>query len=157
MPVIPFDAHYDESEIEYIKHERVVVENNEERDKFIERVPRLSEEAEPFAILRFLAAFARACKDLAWTTGPKLYQKFRMHLTGYPLELWDTTIFGNNRTVPTFNVALNKFKNELLQGYHYEGEEARKDDPHQVFAQTKNAQQNGGPIAWSPSNQRRIL
>ena len=120
VPVIPFDAHYDESEIEYIKHERVVVENNEERDKIIERVPRLSEEAEPFEILRFLAAFARAREDLAWTTGPKLYQKFRMHLTGYPLELWDTTIFGNNRTVATFNVALNEFKNELLQGYHYE-------------------------------------
>ena len=53
MPVIPFDAHYDESEIEYIKHERVMVENNEERDKIIERVPQLSEEAEPFEILRF--------------------------------------------------------------------------------------------------------
>ena len=116
VPVIPFDAQYDESEIEYIKHERITIDNNGEEEKVNERMPRLNEEAEPLEILRFLSAFARVREDLSWTNGPKLYQKFRMHLTGYHLELWDTTIDGNNRTVATFNDVLKEFKTELLDG-----------------------------------------
>ena len=43
VPVIPFHVNYDESNIEFIKHERVTLDNNGNEDKVNERVPRLSE------------------------------------------------------------------------------------------------------------------
>ena len=57
VPVIPFDVNYDVSNIEFIKHERVTLDNNGNEDKVNECVPRLSEEAEPIEILMFLTAF----------------------------------------------------------------------------------------------------
>ena len=53
-------------------------------------------------------------------TGQKLYQKFRMHLEGYHLELWETINDGKNRTVDNFCAGLTEFKNELLADYTYE-------------------------------------
>lgn len=85
---IPFDSEVDRTELTYVKHYRRVTENNVE-ETFQEQVPRLSETAEPlFELLKFLAAFQHARDTLTWTTGPKLFQKFPMHLEGKHLLLF---------------------------------------------------------------------
>ena len=73
-PIIPFDDDFDESTLEFVKHERTTMENDI-RETISERVPRLSDDASPHEILRFLAAFKRARDNLSWTTGTKLFQR----------------------------------------------------------------------------------
>ena len=115
-PVIPFDYEIENpSTIEYIRHQF-----REDDDIIEERIPKLREDASPYEILHFLNTFQRARTTMSWTTGPKLYQKFQLHLSDYHLEVW--YLFMNDRahTVVRFDAHLKEFKTELLQGYSYE-------------------------------------
>ena len=119
--IIPFDPEDDADKTEFVKHSRTITEADGSSDVLEERIPKLSEDATPYDILKFLAAFGRARTNLRWTTGPRLYQKFPVHLSGYHLEVWETTIEDDpNQTVANFNASLEDFKLELLQGYNYE-------------------------------------
>ena len=82
-PVIPFDYEPENpTAVEYIKHQlRVRAQNNE--DTVEERIPKLNEDASPGEILQFLTTFQRVRRTMGWTTGPKLYQKFPVHLSAY--------------------------------------------------------------------------
>ena len=119
-PVIPFEDDLDESKLEYIKHERTTIDQNQVRETVVERVPKLSDDATPHEILRFLAAFDRVRENMGWTTGAKLFQRFPMHLNGYFLDVWELLIVGVNPSVNAFNNVLVEFKRELLEGYSYE-------------------------------------
>ena len=57
---------------------------------------------------------------MQWTTGPKLFQRFELHLQGTHLLTWQTQTFGANQTVAIFNGHLEVFKDSLLAGYNYE-------------------------------------
>ena len=75
-PVIPFEDDLDESKLEYIKHERTTVDQNQARETVVKRVPKLSDNATPHEILWFLAAFDRVRENMGSTTGAKLFQNF---------------------------------------------------------------------------------
>ena len=88
-PVIPFDYESENpTAVEYVKHQlRVRAQNSE--DTIEERIPKLSEDASPGEILQFLSAFQRVRRTMGWTSGPKLYQKFPVHLSAYHLDVWE--------------------------------------------------------------------
>ncbi len=85
-----------------------------------DKIPKLSKEASLHEILQFLNAFQRVRRTMDWTTGPKLVQKFPMHLTGYHLDIWEQVAAGQPAPVDGFNETLQTFKTELLRGYTYE-------------------------------------
>ena len=122
-PVIPFlreKGKDDDDDVKYIKHSRVTTDKDNVRETTEERVPKLNDEATPRQILLFLAAFRRARQALQWTAGPKLFQKFRMHLGDDHLDVWDEIAKASStQTVATFASSLDEFKKELLQAYHY--------------------------------------
>ena len=120
--VIPLDPDYDESQAEYMKHRRIVPDatNPAISDSIEERVPKLSQTAKPFEILRFLSNFSRARRHLQWTTGPILFSKFPLHLDGYHLRVWELTIAGMTKTVAHFEEAMQDFSDKLLEEYNYE-------------------------------------
>lgn len=124
-PVIPFlrEKGQDDDDVEYIKHSRVTTDKDNVRETTEERVPKLNDEATPRQILLFLAAFRRARQALQWTAGPKLFQKFRMHLGDDHLDVWDEIAKASStQTVSTFAASLDEFKKELLLGYHYQNQ-----------------------------------
>ena len=118
-PVIPIKADYDESLVEYIKHRRSE-SNNNVTEEISERVPILPDDATAHRIVTFLAAFNQARRHMQWTTGPKLFQRFELHLQGTHLLTWQDQTFGANQTVAIFNGHLELFKDSLLAGYDYE-------------------------------------
>ena len=119
-PVIPFDFEPDYSiPMEYIRHQlRTRTENDE--DVVEEKLQRLHEEASPYEILQFFSAFQRVRSSMNWAEGPKLYQKFPLHLNDYHLEIWESLTNQRDRTTDNFNLQLQEFKAELLRGYKYE-------------------------------------
>ena len=56
---------------------------------------------------------------MQWNTGPKLFQRFIMHLEGVHLTTWEAQIDGVNETVVNFNAQFTDFKRGLLEGYKY--------------------------------------
>ena len=118
IAIIPFDPDPPSFEIQYIKHKRSTRINGIlDEDKV--RVPVLHTEAEPVHILDFLIQFETARLNLQWTTGPKLFQKFPMHLTRQDRLLWDDLLLNRPRTVAGFDEVLLDFKDEILEGYDY--------------------------------------
>ena len=73
----------------YVRHQRTVTDANDMRETTEERVPRLDDDATPNHILHFLSAFHRARASMQWTTGPRLFQKFCVHLDDDHLDTWD--------------------------------------------------------------------
>ncbi len=113
-PVILFDYEPESSiAIEYIWHQqRTHGQGNE--DIIGDKIPKLREEASPYEILQFLSAFQRVHRTMNWTTGPKLHQKFPVHLSDYHLDVWELLTNEQNATVANFNEQLQEFKAELL-------------------------------------------
>jgi hypothetical protein len=110
---------YDDSKIEFIKHQLTTkVENVTETVE--EPVPKLSASATPSEILKFLNTFNRVRANLSWTTGPKLFQHFPMHIKGYHYDMWEVITDSVTKNVSQFNKCLGEFKAELLEGYNYE-------------------------------------
>jgi len=108
--IIPFDAEIDDSSIKHVKHRRTVIDAQGVEDVTKEKVPVLSKDAALYEILRFVSAFDRAQRDLAWMTGLKLYQKFPMHLCGYHSAVWDVLTEDDAHNVKNFDEALSSFK-----------------------------------------------
>jgi hypothetical protein len=117
-PVIPLKPDYDKSEVEFIKHRRAEVQAGV-TEEVQERVPIIDDASTPFQKLEMFTAFAKARRHLAWTTGPKLFQRFCMQLEGSHLMTWDDQIVGVQQTVPNFDMHLLTFKNTLLMGYRH--------------------------------------
>ena len=69
---------YDESTVQYAKHRRSEV-NNGVTEEVSEEVPKLPDTTTAKQILSFLSTFANVRRNLQWTTGPRLFQKFPMH------------------------------------------------------------------------------
>ena len=83
VPVIPFDYEPDNpTAVEYIKHQLKIRAPDGSENTIEDRIQKLREDASPFEILQFLSTFQRVRRTMGWTTGPKLFQKFPMHLTG---------------------------------------------------------------------------
>ena len=93
VAVIPLKPDYDESKISKIKHKRTIRNNNEEEVYTVE-VPKLSENYTKYELLNFVREFREAANVMNWTTGPALYQKFAMHLTGINRTDWNTMTHG---------------------------------------------------------------
>ena len=106
MPVIPFDYEPDTTTpVEYVKHQLKVRAPDGTEDTIEDRIQKLREDAPPFEILQFLSTFQRVRQTMGWTTGPKLFQKFPMHLFGYQhLDLWELLRNNQNATVNNFEL-----------------------------------------------------
>ena len=77
---IPLKPDFDESKVVYIKH-KVSREENGIRDETEIRIPSIPQTATAYQKPMFFEAFNRARTTMSWTTGPKLHQKFPMHLS----------------------------------------------------------------------------
>lgn len=117
--IIPLKPDYEEDSKNCIKHRRSEVINHV-TEEVSETVPKLTDDATAFQTLVFFSAFTQARRNMQWTTGPTLFRKFIVHLAGTPLVIWEGLVEDLNQSVNTFNTALQEFKEELLQGYHYE-------------------------------------
>ena len=53
-------------------------------------------------------------------TVPKIFEKFPKHLEEYHKYLLMEIIDGLNKTVASFNVYLDKFKEKIFEGHQYE-------------------------------------
>jgi hypothetical protein len=115
--VIPLEVPKDE-DVEYIKHRRSEDQNGV-REEIQEQIPKLTDRSTPHQILRFFVTFDQVRKHMQWTTGPRLYQRFHMHLDGTHLIAWEEQVSGVNETVNSFNLQSAAFKVSLLQGYKY--------------------------------------
>jgi hypothetical protein len=116
-PVIPLTFTKDE-DMEFIKHRRSEV-NNGVTEEIQEQVPKLTDSATPYHILRFFSSFTQVRRHMQWTTGPRLFQRFHMHLEGTHLTTWEDQINGLAETVANFDAQFIAFKGTLLQGYKY--------------------------------------
>ena len=52
--------------------------------------------------LHFINSFGKARRIMGWTTGPRLFLKFPMHLEDDHELQWDDAIDGVNETVANF-------------------------------------------------------
>jgi len=127
LAIIPFEADFDESKASFITHKRSMTQEGV-TETVEEKIMKLHEEASPFEILKFLHSFRKARTAMAWLTAPKLFQKFPLHLDGYHLEMWESVLEAiqakleedADLAVENFDDAITAFKEEVLQGYHYE-------------------------------------
>ena len=78
--VVPLDVEFDESKLEHVKHKKTIREDDGSSESTEVQVPKINDEASPYEILHFLSSFQKARSILRWTTGPKLFAKFPMHL-----------------------------------------------------------------------------
>ena len=108
VPVIPFDYELDTTSLEYVKHQLKTRAADGTEDTIEDRIPKLREDAPPFEILHFLSTFQRVRRTMGWTTGPKLVQKFPMHLTGYHLDTWELHMAGRNATANNFELSMDE-------------------------------------------------
>ena len=116
--IIPLKPDFDESKLQFVKH-KITRDENGVREETEQRVPTLPITATAYQKLMFFEAFSRARLIMGWTTGPKLYSKFVMHLSLVHLRTWTTTVGNHNQTVANFDVDLQAFKSTLLTGYRY--------------------------------------
>ena len=78
--IVPLKPDFDESKLQYIKH-KISREENGVREETEQKVPSLPTTSTAYQKLMFFEAFTCARAVLGWTTGPKLYTKFPMHLS----------------------------------------------------------------------------
>ncbi len=118
-PVILFDYEPDHTTpVVYIKHQ-LCTRNEDDEDLVEDKIPKLNEDASPYEILQFLSTFQRVRKVMGWTSVPKLYQKFPIHLHNYHLDVSELITGDLTHAVAYFNAQLQEFKLEL-RGYKYE-------------------------------------
>ena len=53
---------------------------------------------------------------MSWMAGPKLFQKFWIHLSGAQKNNWETAVNGLSKTVVGFDAMLVTWKNATLTG-----------------------------------------
>jgi hypothetical protein len=83
-------------------------------------VPRLSEDAGTYELLTCLREFQRAQAIMSWTTGPRLYEKFEVHLQGFHRQTWSDEAVGLAQTIATFDTStVLAFKSQLLKDEDY--------------------------------------
>jgi hypothetical protein len=111
--IIPLKPDYEDSGIHRIKHSQQR-EIAGVLDKTTVEVPRLSEDAGTYELLTFIREFQRAQAILGWTTGPKLFDKFKMHLQGFHRQTWSDEAHGQAQTVIHFDNTILAFKGQLL-------------------------------------------
>jgi hypothetical protein len=86
------------------------------------KVPRLSENAGTYELLTFIREFQQACSIMSWTTGPRLYKKFEVHLQGFHRQTWTDEAAGLAQTVVTFDTTVRAFKSQLLEDEDYDNQ-----------------------------------
>jgi hypothetical protein len=59
---------------------------------------------------------------MSWTTGPRLYKKFEVHLQGFHRQTWSDEAVGQSQTVATFDATLLAFKSQLLEDKDYDNQ-----------------------------------
>lgn len=118
-PVIPLKPDFDESGIRRIKHSQSR-EVGGVSEKTTVEVPKLSEDAGTYELLTFVREFKRAREIMSWTTGPKLFEKFEMHLQGFHRQTWSDEAAGQPQTVVGFDATVLAFKEQLLEKEDYE-------------------------------------
>jgi hypothetical protein len=92
--IILLKPDYSESSIHRIKHTQTK-DVGGVSEKTTVKVPQLSEDAGTYELLTFIREFQLARATMSWTTGPKLYEKFLMHLQGYHCQTWSDEAAGN--------------------------------------------------------------
>jgi hypothetical protein len=86
-----------DAEIEYVKHCRSEVINGV-TEEIQEKIPKLSDDASANTTLRFFAAITQVRTHMQWTTEPKLFQRFSLHLQGVNLTTWEAQVQNVNQT-----------------------------------------------------------
>jgi hypothetical protein len=119
--IIPLKPDYEQSAIHRIKHAQTR-EIAGVTEKTSVEVPQLSEQAGTYELLTFLREFELARATMSWTTGPKLYEKFIMHLQGYHRQTWTDEAAGKAQTVATFDQTILEFKEQLLENKDYDNQ-----------------------------------
>jgi hypothetical protein len=116
--VIPLKPDYEESSVHWIKHaqSRDVAGVSE---KTTVKVPRLSEDSGTSVLLTFIREFQRTRAIMSWTTGPKLFEKFEMHLQGLHRQTWSNEAAGQAQTAVMFDLTVLAFKGQLLENKDY--------------------------------------
>jgi hypothetical protein len=109
---------YDKDNVEYIKHRRVEQQDGV-TEEIQERVPILQDDSTAFQVLEFFAAFAQCRRHMVWIAGPRLFQRFALHLNGTHLINWQIQIDGVDESPDDFDEQLAAFKISLLEGYKY--------------------------------------
>jgi hypothetical protein len=59
---------------------------------------------------------------MSWTTGPRLYEKFEVHLQGFYRQIWSNETAGKGQTVATFDDTVLAFKSQLLKDEDYDNQ-----------------------------------
>jgi hypothetical protein len=59
---------------------------------------------------------------MSWTTGPRLYEKFEVHLQGFHRQTWTDEAAGLSQTVVTFDKTVRAFKSQLLEDEDYDNQ-----------------------------------
>ena len=119
--IIPLKPDYEESSIHRIKHSQARDIAGVSEKTTVE-VPRLSEDAGTYELLMFIREFQRARTIMSWTTGPRLYEKFEMHLLGFHRQIWTDEAAGQPQTVVTFETTISAFKDQLLKNEDYDNQ-----------------------------------
>ena len=108
-------------------------------------LPKLPEDATSYQIINFIRLFRQAAKKLQWTTGPKLFKKFILHLEGDHMDTWLSNIEGVDEEVDEFWSAISEFKQEHFEDEAYENQKdflrtikkTRDLDPRQFLKQLR--------------------
>jgi hypothetical protein len=120
--IIPLKPDYEESSVHRIKHSQARDVAGVSEKTTVE-VPRLSENAGTYELLTFIREFQRARSIMSWTTGPRLFEKFEVHLQGFHRQTWSDEAAGHaTQTVATFDETVRAFKSQLLEDEDYDNQ-----------------------------------
>ena len=116
--VLPFKKDFSPKSLDMVKHS-VTRTVNEETEKTTIEVPKLRVEATNMEYLHFINSFEKARRVMSWTTGPRLFNKFQMHLEDDHETKWDDITTGLNETVANFDQAISEFTSQRFQPDDY--------------------------------------
>jgi hypothetical protein len=89
--VLPLKKDFSTKSLEVIKHSVTRTVNGDSEKTMVE-VPKLRVEATNMEYLHFVNSFGKARRIMEWTTGPRLFSKFAMHLEDDLEVQWDDAI-----------------------------------------------------------------
>ena len=126
--VLPFKRDFDPKDLTKLKHS-ITRTVNDETDKTTLEVPKLRVDATQTEFLNFIIEFSDARTTMGWTTGPKLFSKFVVHLEGDDKTVWSELSLGINQTVVNFDSTLKEFIESkfLPDDYHIQKKYLTKD------------------------------
>ena len=116
--VLPLKKDFDPKKLDTIKHSITRTVDGDSEKTTVE-VPKLRVEATNMEYLHFINSFGKARQIMGWTTGPRLFLKFPMHLEDDHELQCNDAIDGVNETVANFETAVNALSKQRFQPDNY--------------------------------------